>query len=340
MLILRLLAIADTHLGLKTGRTVRAREKIYNSMFDAFEKTLLDAREKKVDYILHAGDLFNRSKPPKNVIARAFQLIENLVSDDIGFIIVPGNHDRGKLPDTLLPFYYEQLHIIRNFTTIKIEDVNVIGFPFERNSTRDIIDKINKIASMRSKEQFIVLCHQVFKTAWFGPHQHYFLYSDDAISTHALPSNIRLVITGHIHRAQSLQRKRVVYPGSTERSSFVETIEPKGYLDIKLDSDYHKIEFCKIPSYPIKVVEIPLNGFPLIPSNVEEFLPQPEIRTLLRLTGRKLTQLEIDNLLRHFHRQSWPLLSITPISTEKRLQALYNKYHRKFIFNIIESKEQ
>ena len=50
-----------------------------------------------------------------------------------------------------------------------------------------------------------------------------------------LPENLKLVISGHIHKAQSLCNGKVVYPGSTERTHHFEIIEPKGYLIIDMD---------------------------------------------------------------------------------------------------------
>ncbi|MHA2403112.1 MAG: metallophosphoesterase [Candidatus Kariarchaeaceae archaeon] len=62
---MRLLALADTHLGFKFGRTPFARKESFESMFISFQRVLDVAIKSKVDFVLHAGDIFNRSKPPK-----------------------------------------------------------------------------------------------------------------------------------------------------------------------------------------------------------------------------------------------------------------------------------
>ena len=111
---MRFLAIADTHFGYEAGKTAVARKFVYDEMFNSFERVLDIARTEKVDCVLHGGDLFNRSKPRKKVIKRAYHLIENLLKDQIEFAIVPGNHERSILPNTLLSLILDLFLCLRH----------------------------------------------------------------------------------------------------------------------------------------------------------------------------------------------------------------------------------
>ncbi|MHA2253020.1 MAG: metallophosphoesterase family protein [Candidatus Kariarchaeaceae archaeon] len=331
------MAIADTHLGLSGGRTANGRKFIYNSMFDAFDQILSIAKEQKFDYVLHAGDVFNRSKPPRQVIDRAFKSIEDLLAEDIGFIMVPGNHDRSKLPETLLTYIYDNFHIIRALENIQLDDANIIGFPFTRSNGTDVLEQASKHAERQLINSSIILCHQTFEGSWFGPQKFYFL-GNGALNTTKLSPKVRFVVAGHIHRAQKVQKDRVFYTGSTARASFAECIEPKGYLDITIERDYHKIEFKEIESIPMEVVEINWAKTSLMPSDIEDQLPKPSVRTLLRLTGRRTDDENLQKLFQFFYKENWPLLTITPRSANNKLRPLYNNFNEKFLFESTESK--
>ena len=113
---MRFMAIADTHLGFDTGKTSEARNYTYERMFQVFENIGQIAKQDKVDFILHGGDLFNRSKPRKKVLKRTFEIIEQILNNDIGFLAVPGNHERAKIPENLLN-YHPKCHF---FTSLSL----------------------------------------------------------------------------------------------------------------------------------------------------------------------------------------------------------------------------
>ena len=165
---MRFLAIADTHLGYETGKTPQARKFVYERMFGVFEEIKKIAKREKVDYILHGGDIFNRSKPRKKVVTRAYKLIEDILSEDIGFIIAPGNHERSILPDTLLRFHPKS-HFFSNFAAIELGDCILIGFPYSNNISKLIDEKLSQVLKEHKDKPCLILCHQLFDGAEFGP---------------------------------------------------------------------------------------------------------------------------------------------------------------------------
>ncbi|MFW9916883.1 MAG: exonuclease SbcCD subunit D [Candidatus Thorarchaeota archaeon] len=331
---MRILATADTHLGFNAGRTADARKIIYNRVFEAFESILKIAYDEKADAVLHAGDLFNRSKPPRAVISRTYNLLENLLDQDIGFIVVPGNHDRSRLPSTLLNTFYKSGHFLYRLTKVDLGEFSVIGFPYNGKTPKAMLSKINQKTGKLGKKPVIVLCHQLFDGAVYGPHQFRFTNHarSDVLQASILPNPVKLIVTGHIHRAQTLQSNRVVYPGSLERTSFAEAIEPKGYLAIEINSEALSVEFREITTFPMDVLEINIMGSALDYSEIAEQLSGYSGRAMLRLTGRPLTLEESVELFKKFPARDWPYLAIAPSSPNRTLHSLYNRRQLPFRF--------
>jgi len=88
---LRLLHIGDLHLGCAFGAfSSRVAAERRARMFEAFEKTLTDARERDVDLILLAGDCFDTETPDSDIVRRFFSLLS---ATGVPVVIAPGNHD-------------------------------------------------------------------------------------------------------------------------------------------------------------------------------------------------------------------------------------------------------
>ncbi|MFW9852790.1 MAG: exonuclease SbcCD subunit D, partial [Candidatus Thorarchaeota archaeon] len=288
---MRILATADSHFGYIYGRTAQAKNLITQHFFDSFENLLNIARKEKADLVLHGGDFFNRSKPKKYCFAKAFNLIAKLSDDEFNFVAIPGNHDRSYLPDTLLSHFRKNIFFLNSFSIIEIDDITIIGFPYS-NDPISIMKKISRYAKNNPSKRIIILCHQLFDGATFGPHNYVFTKRFDTLLTYNLPRNIKFVVSGHIHRAQSLQNNKVFYPGSIGRTSFMEIVEPKGYLIIDVEDDFHSTEFCEIPSIPMEVKEVEIHKSAPLSSELEKIEIDPNVRFLLRLVGRILTENE------------------------------------------------
>lgn len=340
MILMRCLAIADTHLGYQAGKTTEARKFIYDRMFNIFEEILDIARELKVDYVLHGGDIFNRSKLPKKTITRAYQIIENLLKDDIGFFVSPGNHERSKLPNTLLQ-YHPKCHTFSKLEVIDLDtQYKLVGFPYTDDVAISIMPKIEELSVKFRDYSLILLCHQLFDGAEFGPKKFTFGLAHGAIDPLKLPLNCDLVVTGHIHRAQSLQKGLIVYPGSTERTSFVEAIEPKGYLLIDFQEDTLEVSFHEVKTIPMEIFEINLENESFDLLQLKTQIPKGNIRTLLRFTGRSLTNNELNQLNSTFSKSDYPMLIMTPKFSIQNLNPLFEKSKAFFSFSPIHKERQ
>jgi DNA repair exonuclease SbcCD nuclease subunit len=110
------------------------------------------------------------------------------------------------------------------------------------------------------------LCmHQAVEGAQVGVNNFTFRPGPDVVTGRDLPAGFSVVLSGHIHRAQllrrDLDRRRlaapVVYPGSVERTSFVERNEAKGYMIVTIKVPERRgdtvadISFVPLPARPM-----------------------------------------------------------------------------------------
>ena len=202
---MRVLALSDTHFGYMYGKTANARKQSIENMFRAFERTLEIAQNRDVELVLHGGDMFNRSKPPKEIISKAYKIIEKFTETGIKFIAIPGNHDKSNLPETLISHFNKDLYLVNKLERLDFDEISILAFPFELEDPKRMLKKLRGEIEKHPKTSFIVLCHQLFNGAKFGPHQFTFRNRKDTLLTQMFPKNARLFISGHIHRSQKLQ---------------------------------------------------------------------------------------------------------------------------------------
>ncbi len=74
---MRIMVISDTHLGFMEDDPIRG-----NDSFETFEEALQQAREMRVDFLLHGGDLFHENKPTRKTIHRTMELMRTYCLGD------------------------------------------------------------------------------------------------------------------------------------------------------------------------------------------------------------------------------------------------------------------
>ncbi|MHA1444616.1 MAG: metallophosphoesterase [Candidatus Hodarchaeales archaeon] len=92
--IIKYLILTDTHFGIHYANKPRSKLRfaLGNQFFDQAEKIFKLAIEKhEIDFVLHCGDFFNRSKPHPSIIAKATSLLL-WIAKYVPVYIVPGNH--------------------------------------------------------------------------------------------------------------------------------------------------------------------------------------------------------------------------------------------------------
>jgi exonuclease SbcD len=259
---IRFLHLADTHLGQDLPRRRRTPGwRRGDDIVAAFQQALGPARRGEVDLVLHCGDLFDRSRPPGVVIDRALAALLPLAGRGVDVVIVPGNHERGRLPDRLL-FEHPRVHVLDHPRTVRIERngfaLVIAGFPFRRHDAAEAFPGLLAATGWRAArgDARILALHQTVAGAVVGPGRYRFRPGPDVIRPGMIPAEFDYVALGHVHPHQALRHPRsdgpeLVYAGSTERMSYCEAGEPKGVVLGEIDRTGVSWRFQEQPCRPM-----------------------------------------------------------------------------------------
>ena len=95
----RILLVADTHLGFDLPFRPRVqRRRRGHDFFANLEIALAPALDGQVDLVVHGGDLYYRSRVPPALVEMAMAPLLEVARSGIPVYIVPGNHERSRIP--------------------------------------------------------------------------------------------------------------------------------------------------------------------------------------------------------------------------------------------------
>lgn len=264
--IFNILFLSDTHLGYDMPVRPRIhRRRRGNDFFRNYDLAVQAAFEIRADLVLHGGDFFYRSKIPKSLLYKGFENILRLADSGIPVLIVPGNHDRSMLPNSLFT-NHKNIYIFHQPETFLFKKENIslafAGFPFVRGNIRDKFESVVESTGWGrvQADQYFLCLHQIFEGARVGPSGYRFQYGDQVIRAANVPAEFTAVLSGHIHRQQVLEKNGihapVIYPGSTERTSFAEMTETKGFMRLQAGKDFFTFSFNPLPAREMKQIQI------------------------------------------------------------------------------------
>jgi len=271
----RILFLADTHLGFDFPLRPRVnRRRRGDDFFANFRTALAPALRGEVDLVLHGGDLFNRSNVPAGLVQMAFEPMIEVAEYGVPVVLVPGNHERSRIPLQLWGAH-PNIHLLDEPKTIRCtlgnDIVALAGFPFVRHIREHFIHLVERTRWHDASSDVRLLCmHQTVEGAQVGPAAYTFRRGVDIIPGQALPADFAVVASGHIHRSQILRhdlRGRplpapVVYPGSIERASFAERDEAKHYCILEFDGEgeLSNVKYVPLPARPMASLTLSPDG--------------------------------------------------------------------------------
>ena len=225
----------------------------------------------EADLYIHSGDLFNKYYIPMEVLDLLVQPLLNLSKQGTRVLLIPGNHERSEFPFDLF-LGNKGIFVFDRPKSLSFQiggyAVAFAGFPFIREDSRRTFLKAleeTSYAELRS-DLNILVTHQAFDQATVGPNGFTFrMGRSDTVARQEIPSDFDYVAAGHIHRYQILPHPvksglNIVYPGSTQRMSFAEMHEDKGFIEGELMDDHIMTRFIPLPSYDMELVEINTRG--------------------------------------------------------------------------------
>jgi DNA repair exonuclease SbcCD nuclease subunit len=269
--IIRILFIADTHLGFDLPFRPRIQRRRRGPEFFAnFERALQPALAGRVDCVVHGGDLLYRSKVPPRLVAMAFDPLKQVADQGTPVYLVPGNHEGSAIPHRHLA-EHPGIHVFDRPRTYLLRKndftLALAGFPCMRHGIRkEFLNRLDQTGRRQVKADVEVLCiHQSIDGACVGPAGYMFRNAPDVIKASDIPAGFSAVLSGHIHRFQVLAKDLkgkalpapVFYPGAIERTSFAEKTEKKGYLILEFAKDgimggrLRQSRFHELPARPM-----------------------------------------------------------------------------------------
>jgi len=315
---IRIVFFSDTHLGFDYPiRPKVKRRRRGQDFFDNYHRVLEFTSDSKADLLIHGGDLFFRSRVPQKIIDLAYEPLIEFMGNGIPVFLIPGNHEHSNLPPSLF-LNHQDIHVFERAMTVTVERngarISVSGFPFHRENIRDRFHTILDATEWnRNSADIRLLCfHQAIEGAQVGPRNFTFRRGMDVIQKIQLPTDIHAILVGHIHRQQILwmndghkkNKIPIIHSGSTERTSFAEKGEHKGFFDIqfgRLSDNRWRIEglrFIELPARPMVDLHLPKT---LKTSEVTSFLQNHISRfqqnAIVRLTGDRDLEKDIRNMM-------------------------------------------
>jgi DNA repair protein SbcD/Mre11 len=267
---MRVLFVSDTHLGLDMPTRPRVvRRRRGDDFFRNFERALDIARRGDIDVVVHGGDLLFRSRVPAWLAEAALAPLKRVASSGVPVLLVPGNHERGRIPYPLLALH-ESLHVFDRPRSLVCQSRGLkaafIGFPYTAEIRARFRETLAAATTRETQAADVrVLCvHQCIEGATCGPGDYTFRHGPDVIRAADLPADVAVTLSGHIHRHQVLHpagRGPVIYAGSVERTSFAEAPEAKGFVVLDLaPSGLCGFEFWPLPARPMVVRTLSLEN--------------------------------------------------------------------------------
>lgn len=274
---IRILLLGDTHIGLDLPLRPRVQRRPRGPDFVRNLKIALEpALRGEVDLVIHAGDVFDRPNPRIEVARLAYDPLVQVARTGLPVLVVPGNHERSRLPFPLL-LASPTLHVFNRPERwrggVAGARVEVLGMPFHRCADGVALRRTLMEAEPPdpSADVRLLLGHLAVEGAVVGIDDFTFRAGRrDVLPGGCVPGKFAALLSGHIHRRQLLTESPggrpfeapVVYAGSIERTSIVEREEPKGYAILHVEPGpdggrLHDVEFVDLPARPMVLLEPP-----------------------------------------------------------------------------------
>mgnify|MGYP001184701819 CR=1 FL=1 len=234
----RIYHLADTHIGYSAYRKIDEETGLNQREVDAYEafKQFVEyALKEKPDAIVHAGDLFDSVRPTNRAIAFVLSQLLRLSEAAIPFVVISGNHETPRLRETGSVFsLFEHIPDVHLVYENKYELVDIDGMQIHAIPHCDDIAREKEKVRVRNNGFHIGLLH----ASVIGAELPVFTmgeFNEQVVTIDDL-TTLDYLALGHFHGCTRV-RAHAYYAGSTERFSFNEVRDHKGFLEVRLGAD-------------------------------------------------------------------------------------------------------
>ena len=266
----QVLLTADNHLDPSAATFGAKRLERKADFLRSFESVIEYTVQNKPDIMIIAGDLYDSvvpRNPPRTMVMRHLKMVHE---KGTRIILISGHHDtprsveQGASPlaiygDSGYATYVEDSLTPKSINlSLGSEKVHLYAMSFNPN----LAIEADPLASFKldQKGSINILTVHYPIEGFRG-----FYWNEPFIHASSIPSECQLVAAGHLHEHQKrwFGSTLAVYPGSTERRSFLEEGEKKGFVWLDIDrSGVQSVDFIETPARKLKsiVFNIPRQG--------------------------------------------------------------------------------
>lgn len=293
---MRIVHISDTHLGYQAYRAIDKKLSTNQREADvgrAFSQAVDKILKIKPDCVLHSGDLFDSVRPSNRALHFAIAELLRLSQANIPVVIISGNHSLPRMRDTgsvfqllTLPAFSHLYPVFKSrYEVIDIARLTIHAIP--QCLTKEDFDEQLKMIKLNKKAKYNVL---MLHAAIAGiPEFSMGEFNEQEVPDSYLKEDFDYIALGHFHKYTQVA-ENAFYVGSTERFSFNEVGQEKGFLEINLKER-------RATFHPLKIR--PMIDLPTIDAQGKEaewVMKELEKAVAKNPISDKIIRLTIDNI--------------------------------------------
>lgn len=346
---MKFLHIADLHLGKQMNDLLLLADQEA-----VLQQVLQIAFEEKVDAVLIAGDIYQRTSPQAEAMALFDSFVSKLVEKGKKIFVISGNHD-----SALRISYFSSLvknsgvHVTENFNgelqrvTLhdRDGDVNVWMMPFLRPaqvkralphvmiaSYQDAIAAVLQHADIDYSKRNLLMCHQFIIGCEICDSEELSVGALDHIDGTVF-DGLDYVALGHIHGPQKVLRDTMRYAGSPLKYSFSEANHRKSVVIVDMQGK-GETNVKTVPLYPlhdVRLIDGKLDDILRMPYSedyvwitIRDELPPPDAKVSLSVNFPNMMKFSVVN-----SRTKYDLdIKATETMENKSVAELFSDFYR------------
>ncbi len=247
---MRFAHMADCHIG--GWREPKLKELSIN----AFSKAVNTCIDRKVDFVLISGDMFDTSLPGIDTLKEVVTRLKQLKDSSIPVYIIPGSHDFSPSGKTMLDVL-EKAGLLANVANAELVGEKIkLNFTRDKNTEAKITGLLGRKGGMDSKDYRNLLKKELEEESGFKVFMFHNMLEElkpreleevAAISINDLPKNFSYYAGGHPHLVAKKKHENgfLAYPGPLFPNNFkeIEELENGGFYIVEEKNGELKLDW-------------------------------------------------------------------------------------------------